>query len=190
MENSVENSSEKQMGPPRLPQAIIITARKVAAVTTMPSSSSSWRTSCTSMKSGAPSSGAGSICMILRRRGAGTSGRLVIITPTAAVEAAASPAASKMASMMSTRPSETRQAVGDVLAQQHMQAFLQPALRPALQAGCQRGGGGRVGPVHGVPGHTLPKPIRGAMKKAREAGFAVLFRTGRPAPCWPGGPRP
>jgi hypothetical protein len=107
MENSVENSSEKQMGPPRLPQAIIITARKVAAVTAMPSSSSSWRTSCTSMKSGAPSSGAGSICMILRLRGAGTSGRLVIITPTAAVEAAASPAASKMASMTSTRPSDT-----------------------------------------------------------------------------------
>ena len=94
MENSMENSSEKQIGPPRLPQAIIITARKVPATSTAPSSMLSWRTSCTSMNRGAPSSGAGSICMILRLRGAGTSGRLVIRTPTAAVEAAARPAAS------------------------------------------------------------------------------------------------
>jgi hypothetical protein len=59
------------------------------------------------MNSGVPSSGAGSICMILRRRGAGTSGRLVISTPTAALDAPASPAASKISNMMAINPSVT-----------------------------------------------------------------------------------
>jgi hypothetical protein len=92
IENSIEKITENVIGPPRLPQAINITARKVPATSTMPSSSSSSRISCTSMNSGVPNSGAGSICMILRRRGAGTSGRLVMSTPTAALEAPTSPA--------------------------------------------------------------------------------------------------
>ena len=107
IENSIENSSEKQIGPPRLPQAINITAKNVPPTSTAPSSSVSCRVSCTSMNSGVPSSGAGSTCMTLRRRGEGTSGRLVMMTPTAALAAAASPADSNSASMINTRPSAT-----------------------------------------------------------------------------------
>ena len=107
IENSRENSSEKVSGPPRLPQAIIITARKVPVTSSRPSATGSSCSSCTSMNSGAPSSGAGSICMILRLRAEGTSGRLVTSTPTAVLEAPPSPADSYTSSMISTRPAVT-----------------------------------------------------------------------------------
>ena len=107
IENSIENNSENVSGPPRLPQDIIITARKVPVTSTVPSSQASWSVSCTSMNRGVPSSGAGSICMILRLRADGTSGRLVTITPTAALDAPARPAVSKISSMITTRPTVT-----------------------------------------------------------------------------------
>ena len=107
IENSIENSREKQIGPPRLPQAINITLKKVPAASTTPSCQTSWRESCTSMNSGVPSSGAGKICMILRLRGEGTSGKLVMMMPTAALVAADRPADSYKASMINTKPSET-----------------------------------------------------------------------------------
>ena len=103
----MKNSNEKVSGPPRFPHAIIITAKKVPATNSRPSAIGSSCSSCTSMNRGAPNSGAGSICITLRLRAEGTSGRLVMSTPTAALEAPPSPADSYTSNMISTRPMAT-----------------------------------------------------------------------------------
>ena len=174
IENSIENSSEKQIGPPRLPQAISITARKVPATSTPPSSRSSWRVSCTSMNNGVPSTGAGSTCMSLRRRGEGTSGRLVMMTPTAALAAAAKPADSKSASMMSTSPSATLKPLVTYWLKATRSAFWAlPWSRAASVVKRVDSGGFRFMAFV----YTLPNPCLKPARAAKEPPVKTCYRT-------------
>ena len=121
IEKIIENMIAMAIGMPRLPQAMARKARKVAGTSSRPRRSGAECSSCTQKKSGSPTSGAGTICQNLPRRGPGRSGGAVTITPTPAAAAAATPSARWTPPEISSSPKRDRQPVRDVVAERHAQ---------------------------------------------------------------------
>jgi hypothetical protein len=90
-----------------LPHAIATKARKVAGTSSSPRRSGAECSSCTQKKSGRPTSGEGTICQNLPRRGPGRSGGAVTITPTPAAAAAAPPSTRWTPPEISSSPKAT-----------------------------------------------------------------------------------